>query len=160
MTGRRIRAGAHRAVLFAALWLALSGAEPAGLVPGAVLVAGSVWLSLRLMPPRRPLRLWRLVAHLPWFLGNSVLGGVDVARRALAPSMPLRPGWRRVQVALPPGGRVALGGELSLMPGTLAAGTQGGALLVHLLDTDAPLDRAIAHEERALAAMTERAGNG
>ena len=46
-----------------------------------------------------------------------------------------------------------MGWELSLMPGTLAAGTRDGRLLVHLLDTQAGFERAIPREEAAIAAM-------
>ncbi|MFP4239998.1 MAG: Na+/H+ antiporter subunit E, partial [Rhodosalinus sp.] len=87
------------------------------------------------------------------FLGASLLGGLDVARRALSPRMPLAPGWVEVPVRLPDGGRVALGAELSLMPGTLAAGTQGDRLLIHLLDVEAGFEEAIPREEAAIAAM-------
>ena len=83
----------------------------------------------------------------------NILGGLDVARRAVSPRMRLAPGWIEVPVHLSDGGRVALGGELSLMPGTLAAGARRGRLLVHLLDTEAGFDRAIPREEGAIAAM-------
>jgi multicomponent Na+:H+ antiporter subunit E len=112
-----------------------------------------VWLSLHLLPARHPLQLWRLLGHLPRFVRGSIIGGIDVARRAFARDMPLDPGWVEVEVALPEGGRAALGGELSLMPGTLAAGCREGRLLVHLLDRGAGFDAAIPQEAAALAAM-------
>ncbi|MDZ7709501.1 MAG: Na+/H+ antiporter subunit E [Roseovarius sp.] len=97
--------------------------------------------------------MWRLALHLPSFVAGSVLGGFDVARRALAPHMPLDPGWVEVPARLPDGGRVLMGAELSLMPGTLAAGMRGDRLLVHLLDTGAGFERAIPREEAVIAAM-------
>ena len=143
----------YRVILLGAVWLVLTGADTKGLAVGAVAVPVATWLSLRLMPARRPMLVWRLVLHLPSFVAGSVLGGLDVARRALAPHMPLKPGWVEVPARLPDGGRVLMGAELSLMPGTLAAGMRGDRLLVHLLDTEAGFERAIPREEAAIAAM-------
>lgn len=143
----------HRCLLLGGVWLVLTGAELKGLAVGAFAVPATTWLSLRMMPPRQPLRVWRLVLHLPSFLAGSVLGGLDVARRALAVHMPLKPGWVEAPARLPDGGRVFLGGELSLMPGTLAAGMYRDRLLVHLLDTGAGFENAIPREEAAIAAM-------
>ena len=119
-----------------------------------VLVTGlSVWLSLRLLPAKHPLALWRLAQHLPRFLAGSVSGGVDVARRAFSSDMRLNPGWLEISSDLPDGARVALGGELSLMPGTLSAGSEDGKLLVHVLDTSAGFDSAIPREVEDIAAI-------
>jgi len=142
-----------RLVLLGGIWLILTGADPKGLAFGAFAVPVAAWLSLRLLPAWRPVRVWRLVLHLPSFLAGSVLGGLDVARRALVPQMPLDPGWVEAPARLSDGGRILMGAELSLMPGTLAAGMHGDRLLVHLLDTGAGSDRAIPREEAAIAAI-------
>ena len=86
---------------------------------------------------------------LPGFLWRSLMGGVDVARRVFDPRMPLMPGWKIVRTRLPDGGKVALGGEFSLMPGTLVAGAKGDRLLIHMLDTRQDIAGQIAHEEAA-----------
>jgi len=159
MFSLRLTAILHRTALFSALWLALAGAAPDGVAAGVPTVAAAVWLSLRLVPARRPLALWRLALHLPRFAWGSLVGGIDVSRRALSPSMPLRPGWRAVPVALPDGGRVALGTELSLMPGTLAAGCDAGErLLVHVLDTEAGFDAAIPMQAAEIASILRHPG--
>jgi len=67
--------------------------------------------------------------------------------------MPLAPGWIELPSDLSGGGRAALGGELSLMPGTLAAGCDGDRLLVHLLDTGAGFDTALPREAAEIAAI-------
>jgi multicomponent Na+:H+ antiporter subunit E len=41
------------------------------------------------------------------------------------------------------------------MPGTLAAGTREGRLIVHLLDTEAGFERGIPQVELAIAAIIE-----
>lgn len=143
----------HRLLFMSAVWAVLSGIDAKALAVGAFAVPAATWLSLRLLPRRRHLILWRFARHFPAFVSGSLLGGFDVARRALSPRMPLSPGWVEVPVRLHDGGRVAIGAELSLMPGTLAAGVRGERLLVHLLDTGAGFERAIPREEAAIAAM-------
>lgn len=141
----------HRALLLGGAWLTLTGAE--ALVLGVLVTGLSVWLSLRLLPAKHPLALWRLAQHLPRFLAGSVSGGVDVARRAFSSDMRLNLGWLEISSDLPDGARVALGGELSLMPGTLSAGSEDGKLLVHVLDTSAGFDSAIPREVEDIAAI-------
>ncbi|TQM91692.1 Na+/H+ antiporter subunit E [Roseinatronobacter monicus] len=153
MTRFLLTAILHRTLLLGGVWLVLTGVALEAIALGVVVTGVAVWLSLYLLPATNPLVLWRLARHLPRFVAGSVIGGVDVARRAFSPSMPLTPGWLEVQSDLPDGARAALGGELSLMPGTLSAGSQDGNLLVHLLDTDAGFDDAIPREQSEIAAI-------
>lgn len=155
-----MKAMIHRTAVFALIWAVLSAGDPAGQVLGLIVVPATVWLSVALLPARNPLKLWRLTGHAPRFLVGSVAGGVDVARRAFAPSMPLNPGWLRVPMQLGDGARVALGAELSLMPGTLAAGSDGSVLLVHVLDLDAEPGRAVEAQAAEIAALTDPAPEG
>src|SRR5690606_30734280 len=107
-----------------------------------------------------PLRFGPLAALFPRFAWQSLIGGIDVARRAFHPRLPIRPGRLRIAVELPEGGRVALGGELSLMPGTLAAGCDGDHLLVHVLDLDQDIESAVREEERRVRGTIDRAKAG
>ncbi|ODS94171.1 MAG: hypothetical protein ABS49_12410 [Erythrobacter sp. SCN 62-14] len=150
---KRLVAVAHRAVLFGAVWLVLVRLDPMGLAVGAVIVPLAVWVSLRTLPARHPLDLWRLAGHLPRFVAGSVAGGVDVAGRAFAPAMQLDPDWLRVKVGLSDGARTALGAELSLMPGTLAAGADDQHLLVHVLAREGNTEAEIAALEAEIAAL-------
>lgn len=145
----------RRAFLFGLVWFALAGAEPGTLILGLLAVGLATWLSLRLLPPVSWVRLWRLALLLPGFLWRSVVGATDVAVRAFHPRMPLSPGWVEVPSRLPGGGRAVLGGAFSLMPGTLAAGTRAGCLLVHCLDRAQPVAREIEAEEAAYIAAIE-----
>lgn len=148
-----ITALVHRSALFGCVWLVLTDAAADAAAFGIVVVGLATWLSLHLLPAKSPLVLWSFARHVPRFFVGSVKGGVDVAWRAFSADMRLNPGWRQVSSNLPDGGRVALGGELSLMPGTLCAGTVDGKLLVHLLDTEAGFDSGIPREEAEIAAM-------
>jgi multicomponent Na+:H+ antiporter subunit E len=154
MFGMALKSMLHRALLLGAVWGVLTAGEPKGLLLGAAAVPAALWMSLRLLPAERPWRLWRLVRHVPRFLAGSLRGGIDVARRAVLPRMPLAPGWIEVPLDLPDAGRAVIGGELSLMPGTLAAGSRGGRLLVHVLDTRAGFERTIPETAAAIAAVT------
>lgn len=146
-----------RFLFLALIWLALTGADPGGLAIGVVAAAAGAWLSLRLLPPApQGVSLIRLTRMFPGFVWRSVLGGIDVAWRALHPRMPMKPGWIVLSTALPEGGaRVALGGEFSLLPGTLVAGSRDGMLLIHCLDTDQQIEAAVRREEDAIARLME-----
>jgi multicomponent Na+:H+ antiporter subunit E len=137
---------------FLALWLILAGFH-AGDVPAAlVAVIAATWTSLRLLPPARgrasPAGIASLLLRFP---AQSVLAGVDVARRAFDPRLPLRPGFVTVAPRLPPGlARDAFTAYASLLPGTLpAAAKADGTLLVHCLDTEQPAAAQLAAEEAA-----------
>ncbi|MDZ7709502.1 MAG: hypothetical protein U5K36_05015 [Roseovarius sp.] len=47
----------YRLVLLGSVWLVLTGADTKGLAVGAVAVPAATWLSLRLMPARRPVHV-------------------------------------------------------------------------------------------------------
>lgn len=151
-----------RCIAPALAWLAIAGADPAGFLVGALAVAGAAALGLRLDPGRtRAPRPGMLAALAPRFLWRSLLGGIDVAGRALSPRMPLKPGWSVLPTRLPAGApRVALAGAFSLMPGTLVAGSRGDRLLVHCLDTDAPVAAEVRAEEVRLMAALRVAAAG
>jgi multicomponent Na+:H+ antiporter subunit E len=147
---------AKRAVIFALVWLAITGADPGGVAAGAAVAAAATWLSLRLLPPRRRVALGAILRLAPGFLWRSLLGGVDVAARALSPRMPLKPGWTEVRSRLPPGpARAVVGGQFSLLPGTLVAGTRGDRLLIHALDVEQDIARDVAAAEAAMAMAME-----
>ena len=147
--------------LFASLWLVLTGAAPDGFGFGFAAAIAATWLSLVLLPPgSRAVSLFSLVPLVPGFVDRSVRGGFDVAWRALHPALPIRPAWHVHRTGLPLGGaRVALGSIVSLLPGTLVAGSFGDRLYVHCLTADASIARAIEAEERRISrTVRERGG--
>lgn len=106
---------------------------------------------------------WRLSAQggltfVLWFAVQSVRGAVDVARRAFSPSLPLRPGFRSYQPALPQGAPyIVFLNTITLLPGTLSAEVSEHNVVVHMLDTRADLDadlQALEHRVAALFALT------
>lgn len=141
-----------RAVWFSCLWLALAGAN-LGETPAAVVaVAAATWTSLRLLEPigsrSSPLAIVQLVLL---FLYQSVIAGVDVARRALDPRLPLHTGFVAYPTRLPRGVRRNVFATLtSLLPGTVPTGEQDGQLFYHCLDIEQPIRAELSAEEAAL----------
>jgi len=140
------------------LWGFLTGAEASSWLVGVPTAAAAAWLSGWLV--RRDLRVDDPVAReiggaVPesigawWhrdrlvFLGVFALrffhlsftAGLDVAARALGPSIRLDPGMVDYQCRLPPGvARFFFMIVISLIPGTLTADQRGDTLIVHVLD--------------------------
>jgi multicomponent Na+:H+ antiporter subunit E len=145
----------ERSLLFFLVWLVLMpSAKLADLLVGLIAVALATWSSLRLLPPESGhLRLGALLAFAPHFMWQSVLAGVDVARRALDPRMPLRPGFVICRVRFPPGlARNEFSVITSLLPGSVPAGEADGAIVYHALDTSQPVVEQLAEEEKRLTA--------
>jgi multicomponent Na+:H+ antiporter subunit E len=155
-TGGRIRAAAARSSALFVFWLMLSGGAPGDLPAGVVATAAAVWTSLRLLPPGSltagHVRFAALPGAVLRFLSQSAVAGADVARRALDPRLPLRPGFVVYPMRLPPGtAQSTFTTLISLLPGTVPAGSvDGGGLLVHCLDTGQPVAAQLAEAERLL----------
>jgi len=143
-----------RALVLFAFWLLLTGAGPGDLPAGALAAAVAAWASVRLLPPGP-----RRVRPGPWLAIagrlalQSLVAGADVARRALAPRLPLRPGFVSHPLRLPPGpARDAFCALTSLLPGTVPSGRdERGALLVHCLDRERPVAAQLAADEARFA---------
>lgn len=135
------------------VWWTLTLGQWSALVFGAVVVLLISVLSLRLFPPSayriRPLGLLRFVGC---FLVRSVVAGIDVARRLLAPGLPINPGEVTLALSLPEGSpRWLLANTLSLMPGTLSVLLEGDRLTLHCLDMAAPVEQDVRRTERQIA---------
>jgi multicomponent Na+:H+ antiporter subunit E len=150
----KARAGTVRALLFFALWLVIDqSAKPANLLFGIVATAGATWTSLWLLPPDTGrVRIGTLLLLLPRFLWQSVVAGVDVARRAFSPSLPLNTGFVDYPVGLPRGSaRNAFELISSLLPGSVPTDETEGLIEYHCLDVRQPVVEQLAIEERAHA---------
>lgn len=143
-----------RVLGFLVLWVVVTGGNPTDLVAGAVAALAASWASLHLLRPGtsrvRPAALARFVQR---FLRQSVVAGIDVARRALDPRLPLNPGFVAYPARLPPGlGRNMFTALMSLLPGTVPTGSAGkGGLLIHCLDVGQPVAAQLAEEEALFA---------
>jgi multicomponent Na+:H+ antiporter subunit E len=142
-----------RAVLLLLVWIVLTGGSLAYWGLAALIIAAATATSLAVMPPGE----WRwtalgLARFLPYFACQSVLGGIDVSRRAFLPSMPLQPGFITYPLRLPDGPeRVFFANSVNLQPGTAIVGIDGDVLTVHALDVSMPIHGALAELERRVA---------
>lgn len=149
------RSAIVHAALFAALWALLTGGGAGSWIVGAPVVLAATAASHSLWP--RNTGWWSpigLVRFVFFFLRESVRGGVDVARRALDPALPIRPGLVELQTRLPPGpAEVFLVDVLSLLPGTLSVDLRGSTLTMHLLDDRTPVQAELEVIEELVAAI-------
>jgi multicomponent Na+:H+ antiporter subunit E len=138
-------------VALAIVWWVLAPPASGFLAAGAVaILVGSLLHSS--LGGRTGERLFplRLAAFLPWFLGLAVRGGIDVARRALSPSLPLSPDLLDYRLRIPAGAaRVFFVNAISLLPGTFSTELRDDALTVHLLAREAG-------DEGSLRALEDR----
>lgn len=126
--------------LLLALWWVLSDGAPSGWIFGLLAVAIAVGAVLATTPlstadPQATLRWTALPAFAWFFVGRSLLAGLDVARRTLSPSLPLAPAIVRVATELPTGrARVFLMATLCLLPGSLGVDLDENIITLHVLD--------------------------
>ena len=149
------RAALLRAMILFGFWTILAGVGVADLLVGLCVSALATQVSLHVLPatPRRydPVAAARLALR---FLGRSFVAGLDVARRAFDPRLPLRPGFVSYPARCPPGlFRSAFTAFTSLQPGSVPAGSDGGDIVYHCLDVDQPVVSQLAAEEVALSGL-------
>ena len=148
---RWFSAAMSRAACFLALWIVLMpSAKPADLLLGALSTALATWASLRLLEPDAGhLRFGALLALAPHFLWQSVLAGLDVARRAFDPRMPLAPGFVECPLDFPSGlTRNTFAAITSLLPGSVPCGETQVGMVYHCLDRHLPNVEQLKREER------------
>jgi multicomponent Na+:H+ antiporter subunit E len=148
---------------FLGLWFVLAGPKLADLPVGMATAALATWTSLQLLPPSRFRPRFAILALLAArFVWQSVVAGIDVARRALDPRLPLRPGFVvypiRLQSSLARNVFLTLS---SLLPGTLPVGSdERGAVLIPCLDVGQPVVAEMTAEEVLLTRALGWESNG
>jgi multicomponent Na+:H+ antiporter subunit E len=148
------RAFVLRALLYLGVWIVVDqSAKPSHLVVGLLASAAAAWASVRLLPPASGrVRMGALLLLLPRFLWQSLVAGLDVARRAFAPRLDLQPGFVEYPTQLPPGSaRSAFELIASLMPGSVPSDEREQIIEFHCLDVRQPVAEQLAAEERAYA---------
>lgn len=156
-------AAAARAFAFGALWLILMPSVKAGdLAMGAFATLCATVASLRLLPPAKgSVRVAALLLQVPRLLRESVVAGIDVARRAFAREVAVRPGFIEYPVALPRGtARTGFATITSLLPGSVPAGETDAVIVYHVLDTSQPVVTQLREEEGRLARVLDGRGSG
>jgi len=135
------------------LWWVLSGGDLESWLIGGPLVGWTAWRSLSDWPAL-PFHVGPLLRFIPFFVSQSIAAAIDVALRALRPTMPLRPRLVRVPLRLPAGApQVALANVITLLPGTLSAQLQPEQVLIHALDLDPELPDRVRDLEARIGAI-------
>ncbi|MEM7050957.1 MAG: Na+/H+ antiporter subunit E [Acidobacteriota bacterium] len=122
-----------------AIWLLWSGHyTPLLLTLGALSVLAITVLSHRMETDDEEGQLLvlvpRLVVYLPWLFRRIARTNIDISRRILAPSLPIKPQMVRVKARQKTDlGRVIFANSLTLTPGTVTADMDGDDILVHAL---------------------------
>ncbi|WP_373507930.1 Na+/H+ antiporter subunit E [Thiocapsa sp.] len=149
------RAALIRTIGFALVWLILVGPDAASWIIGGPFVVGATLASLKLSePPDRTLSLPGLTGFVPYFLRESLRGGLDVAVRVLLPRLRVQPGHQTYRVRLrSPQARLVFIDSISLLPGTLSADLHGDLVTVHALDVRTDVVEGLAALERRVASL-------
>ena len=146
------RAALARTAILLGFWIVLIGVDPADTTVGVAAAAIASGVGLRLRPSDAPrLRVPTLPRLALRFLWESLVAGADVARRALDPQLPLRPGLVHHPVGSPPGPwRDAFAAFTSMAPGTVVVAEDEAGLVYHCLDLDRPMAEQLASAEALL----------
>ena len=149
------RAATGRAIGFALVWLILVGPDAASWIVGGPFVVAATLASLTLSKPRdRNLSVSSLAVFVPYFLVESLRGGIDVAARVLLPRLRVQPGNHEYRVSLrSPEARLVFIDSISLLPGTLSADLRGDLVTVHALDVRTDVVEGLTTLERRVAAL-------
>lgn len=135
------------------IWIALNGLSGfwAGLAAASAGAAVGTYFARGQTYPWRPLK-W--LAFIAFFIIESIRGGVDVAARAMGPTVRIDPVFESHSIAIPPGlPTILLTSFISLLPGTLSVRLRehDHELIVHALTPGSMAS--VTRLERALAWM-------
>lgn len=152
-TVRRVRGFIVHLIAYLVIWMIITAGDVESLlfgVPFSLLAAASAVFMSRPGSWRfSPLGLAKFTIY---FLQNSIIGGVDVALRAIKPSMPLNPGFVSFEFRLPCDfSRALLADTVSLLPGTLSAGFTRDSVYLHVLDISQPVEAETRKIEKLIA---------
>jgi multicomponent Na+:H+ antiporter subunit E len=150
-------------VLFVGIWILLVGTDPLAWIVGAPAVVAATIMHARLraapattdvIADRSALSPSALIGFIPFFLWESLRGGLDVAARVLVPRMRVHPGLHLYSTRLHgSAARVVFVNCISLLPGTLSADLRGSQLTIHALDVTLPLDADLHRLEERVARL-------
>jgi len=126
-----------RLILFSTLWLLLAGAQWKSPAVAMLAIIAGVFASLILWPDGWPRIRWKSVPALTiYFFGRSLSGGLDVARRAFSPSLPVAPSFITYETRLDTNaGRVMFTWMIGMMPGSSSVNLDShNRITVHVID--------------------------
>ncbi|MEX1012105.1 MAG: Na+/H+ antiporter subunit E [Waddliaceae bacterium] len=129
-----------RILIFGFVWVLLTG----GALESWIIGIPSIFLALFVNAYLPPIAFFKIspkgaVLFLIYFLKQSFMAGIDVAKRVFDPRLPLDPGFVEYQTRLSSEwAQIFFLNTISLLPGTLSARFKNGVLVVHVLDKAQP----------------------
>ncbi len=146
-----------RVASFVVIWWLLTQGDTESWVVGVPSIILAALLSLHTLPLgewRWNIRPLGTLQFLLYFLRQSVISSVDVARRVMHPAMPLQPGLVEYKYRITgEHARVLMANTTSLLPGTLSVELADDKLLVHSLDVGADVQGELRILEKRIAAI-------
>lgn len=146
-----LRALLFRLVLYTVLWWGLSEGRLPSILPALGFIVLTTGVSFSCIPPGRwNIRVTALPGFLIFFLVQTFLAGMDVARRAFHPQLPLAPDVVAYTLQLPrQSAKIFFVWTVSLLPGTASVALEENQVLIHVLDKhQAQQDKLQSIEER------------
>jgi multicomponent Na+:H+ antiporter subunit E len=131
-----IKAFGIRALALSLLWWVLTEGMRFEWGLPVLSVSAAALVSLRLLSPDQWRLRWQgLLRFVPYFVKQSLLGGVDVAWRSLHPRLPVRPGFvaYKLRIRHEPA-QVFFALVVNLLPGTAVAGWDKEQVTIHALE--------------------------
>lgn len=138
--------------VYSLIWFILAGPDPASWIIGIPSVLLAVAVSIYLSPGSGfVLNPLAALLFMPHFILLSITSGIDVLRRTFALVPKINPGIVTYRTALDGGARILLANVISLQPGTLSADLAEDTIVIHVLDTEMPVQSTIQNLERRIA---------
>ena len=141
--------------VMAFVWFGLNGTDWRSWIVGGPAVGAAAWMTSRLFPSVSWHRsLAGALAFAGFFARESFRGSWDVAQRALAPRLRLRPSMVSYPLRLPAGpGRWLFCNSISLLPGTAVVAITSDQVLVHVLHVSPSVRQTLGKLEDRVAAV-------
>lgn len=142
-------------LILALIWYLLAGYAAWSWWVGVPAIVCSLIVShyLPAIPSFR-LKLSRLFLFIGFFLQQSIIGGIDVALRAMHPRCPIDPGFIHYPLSIDNEfARVFFTNSISLLPGTLSVCLEDRSILVHVLDLKSSNQKNLYTLEKQVAAL-------
>ena len=135
------------------IWVIAAEGDLGAIAAGLPVAIAGATLSVALSPGTfSSISLPGAARFVRFFAIQSVLGGIDVALRALRPSLPLDPAIVRYPLRLrEEWPRVLFVNTISMLPGTLSSRLEDAAVEVHVLDCSRPVVSELAAVEERIA---------
>lgn len=146
---------------YSLLWWSFTEGSLEQLWFGGVVVVLTTFLTLKISAESRVPRLLRgkvLIQFIPYFVFQSVKGGLLVAKLAVLPQRFLHSQYFEYSSNLPAdavGARMWFASALCIFPGTLSCGYKGNTLVIHALDIGLLDEKSIRDLERIVGDMFE-----